>query len=138
MTILALIGPRASGKSTIGRIISKKLGWKFVDFDEYMINYFKHRGFELGFDPQREGGYIYHLKKTKNIDDDQAWKEYYKVNNRELIKFIDKNGKSTHKRWGERKHPTKHKIKRLICCTKQTRIIVRNTRLVQKQYTNPL
>ena len=91
MTIIALIGPRASGKSTIGQSISEKIGWKFVDFDEYMINYFKHQGFELGFDPQKDGGYIYHLKKTKNIDDDQAWKEYYKVNNRELINFIDKN-----------------------------------------------
>ena len=91
MTIIALIGPRASGKSTIGRSISEKLRWKFVDFDIHMINYFKRLGFEKGFDPQRKGGYIYHLKETKNIDDEMAWKEYYKINNRELIKFIDKN-----------------------------------------------
>ena len=91
MTIIALIGPRASGKSTIGRIISDKLDFEFVDFDEYMINYCKHRGFEKGFDPKRKGGYIYELINKENIDDDQAWKEYYKVNNRELIKFINKN-----------------------------------------------
>jgi len=93
MTIIALIGPRASGKTTIGRIISEKLRWKFVDFDIHMINYFKRLGFEKGFDPKRKGGYIYELinNPENKLSEGDAWKKYYKKNNRELIKFINKN-----------------------------------------------
>jgi shikimate kinase len=33
---LVLIGPRGSGKSTVGRILAAKLGWSFIDADEYL------------------------------------------------------------------------------------------------------
>ncbi len=31
---LFLLGPRLSGKSTLGKLLSEKLGWKFYDMDE--------------------------------------------------------------------------------------------------------
>jgi shikimate kinase len=33
---LVLIGPRGSGKTTVGRILAAKLGWSFIDADEYL------------------------------------------------------------------------------------------------------
>ena len=33
---LYLVGPRASGKSTVGQIVADRLGWAFVDADEEM------------------------------------------------------------------------------------------------------
>ena len=35
--ILFLIGYMASGKTTIGKILSKKLGYQFVDLDDYIV-----------------------------------------------------------------------------------------------------
>lgn len=31
---LSLIGPRASGKTSVGRLVAERLGWRFVDADE--------------------------------------------------------------------------------------------------------
>ena len=33
-TIVALVGPRCSGKTSVGRALARKLGWPFVDLDE--------------------------------------------------------------------------------------------------------
>jgi len=33
---LVLIGSRGSGKSTVGRVLAAKLGWSFIDADEYL------------------------------------------------------------------------------------------------------
>ncbi|MFG0329401.1 MAG: shikimate kinase [Phycisphaerales bacterium] len=33
-SIVALIGPRGSGKTTLGRRVAEALGWRFVDLDE--------------------------------------------------------------------------------------------------------
>ena len=32
-----LLGPRASGKSTVGKVLAKKLGFKFVDLDKVIV-----------------------------------------------------------------------------------------------------
>lgn len=34
---LVLIGPRGSGKSTVGRILANQLGWAFVDLDLFIV-----------------------------------------------------------------------------------------------------
>ena len=31
--VIALVGPRGSGKSTLGRLVAERLGWSFVDTD---------------------------------------------------------------------------------------------------------
>lgn len=36
MDIVTLVGPRKTGKSTIGPKIATELGWKYIDMDEYM------------------------------------------------------------------------------------------------------
>lgn len=33
-TIVALIGPRCSGKTSVGRVLARQLGWAFVDLDD--------------------------------------------------------------------------------------------------------
>lgn len=33
---IILIGFRATGKSTVGRLLAERLGWSFVDLDEYL------------------------------------------------------------------------------------------------------
>jgi len=33
MALLFLVGPRGSGKSTVGRLLARRLGWGFVDAD---------------------------------------------------------------------------------------------------------
>jgi shikimate kinase len=34
---VVLIGYRGSGKSTVGRIVAQRLGWEFVDVDEWIV-----------------------------------------------------------------------------------------------------
>lgn len=36
--IIALIGPRSVGKSSVGKILAKLLHWRFVEFDSYLNN----------------------------------------------------------------------------------------------------
>ncbi|MEW4490793.1 shikimate kinase AroL [Thalassoglobus sp. JC818] len=36
--VVTLIGYRATGKSTVGRLLASRLGWEFVDTDEQIVN----------------------------------------------------------------------------------------------------
>lgn len=36
---IALIGFRATGKSTVGQILAQKLGWGFIDMDRRLVHY---------------------------------------------------------------------------------------------------
>lgn len=70
--ILVLIGYMASGKSTLGRILAKKLDYDFIDLDDYIVasegksvsEIFKNKG-EIYFRKQ-ETLYLKVLLETKN------------------------------------------------------------------------
>ncbi|MBX9579823.1 MAG: AAA family ATPase, partial [Gemmataceae bacterium] len=36
MSLILLIGPRGSGKTTVGRALAARLGWAFADADEHV------------------------------------------------------------------------------------------------------
>lgn len=69
--IIVLIGYMASGKSTLGRILAKKLDYNFIDLDDYIEeneetsinNIFKDKG-EIYF-RIKESVYLNHILKTK-------------------------------------------------------------------------
>lgn len=69
--IVVLIGYMASGKSTLGRILAKKLNYSFVDLDDYIeekeqtsiSEIFKSKG-EIYF-RKKETQYLNHILKTK-------------------------------------------------------------------------
>lgn len=47
--IITMVGPRSVGKSTIGKVLAKELGWEFIDLDEYMNAVLKKDGGIGGF-----------------------------------------------------------------------------------------
>jgi len=42
---VALVGPRCSGKTTIGRLLAERLGRPFVDLDAEVVRFARHSGF---------------------------------------------------------------------------------------------
>ncbi len=36
MALVFLVGPRGSGKSTVGRLLAERLGWDFADADVWL------------------------------------------------------------------------------------------------------
>jgi shikimate kinase len=56
---IILIGPLATGKTTIGKLLAEALGWQWIELDELRWGYKA----EIGYDPEkakqlgREGGY---------------------------------------------------------------------------------
>jgi shikimate kinase len=44
MDIITLVGPRAVGKSTVGRILANEMGYQFFDVDKYMHNKLEKEG----------------------------------------------------------------------------------------------
>lgn len=68
--IVTLVGPRSVGKSSIGKIMAKSLGWTFIDLDEHMNHVLnKHGGI---------GGYT----------QKHGWNNYMKVLHKELKKLL--------------------------------------------------
>jgi shikimate kinase len=71
-SLLFLIGPRGSGKSTVGRALGHRLGWSFVDADEHLeaaagrsiADIFQIEG-EAGF-RDRESAVLTHLCRKQN------------------------------------------------------------------------
>tara|TARA_Y100000034_G_C6706797_1_gene311995 strand:+ start:69 stop:629 length:561 start_codon:yes stop_codon:yes gene_type:complete len=68
--IVTLVGPRSVGKSSIGKIMAKSLGWTYIDLDEYMNQILKKDGGIGGF--------------TKKY----GWDTYMKVLHKELKKLL--------------------------------------------------
>jgi shikimate kinase len=60
--IITLVGPRATGKSTIGKEIEKITGYKYIDFDKLMNDEFKSEGGLFAY-AQKNGWDVY-LKKV--------------------------------------------------------------------------
>jgi len=88
MTLIAFVGPRASGKTAVGKSLSSILKYKFVDFDEYMTNYLERKGF-AGISSNKDSYVSYLMKSGMKMQ--YAWQEYHAVHNDELMKFIRKN-----------------------------------------------
>lgn len=89
MIIISLIGPRAVGKSVVGKDLAKRLDYNFIEIDEYMMDYLKDYGGIAGFAK----------KKGKELgDSSEGWREYYKklkefISN-VLIPEIEEKGES--------------------------------------------
>lgn len=64
--IVTLVGPRSVGKSSIGKIMAKSLGWILIDLDEYMNKVLEKDGGIGGF--------------TKKF----GWDKYMKILHKEL------------------------------------------------------
>ena len=55
MSIIFLIGPMGAGKTTVGRYLTKKLNYNFIDTDDVIVNKFNiHNGDILGFFEDRK------------------------------------------------------------------------------------
>ncbi len=66
---IVLIGYRCTGKSTVGRILSKKLGWNFVDTDELI--------------EKKEG------KSIEEIVSEKGWREFRRIE-KEVIEEVSR------------------------------------------------
>jgi len=69
---LLLVGHRGSGKTTVGQLVARRLGWRFIDLDDYIV---KHSGRSIAqiFESQGEAGFrlmerraLESLKKARN------------------------------------------------------------------------
>lgn len=69
MVIITLIAPRGAGKSTVGKDLAKRLNYKFIDLDEYMMKYLRKDGGIMGY-AQKWG--------EKLNDATKGWHEYMK------------------------------------------------------------
>ena len=68
--IVTLVGPRSVGKSSIGKIMAKSLGWNYINLDEYIDQVLKKNGGIGGF--------------TKKY----GWGTYMKFLHKELKKLL--------------------------------------------------
>jgi shikimate kinase len=87
--IIALIGPRSVGKTTIGKELAKENNITFVDFDNYCNKVLKKQG------KQDIGKFIETLKLERKITTELAWKEFGLWLRKVFKEFLELNKKNS-------------------------------------------
>jgi len=82
-TNISLVGPRSVGKSSIGKILSQKLKYNYIDLDKFSEKELKNEGGIRGFIKKRRN------KDTSNL----VWKNYWKYQHKFLLKIFSKSTK---------------------------------------------